>query len=209
VIKLIELAKEGARDIDNKLRFNKSIIDYQCCIDSISSIENNWHILSGTIVNNCKIKKYSYIGRNSLIQNANVGAYCSIANDVCIGLGRHPKENFSTSPLFYRVKNTFKVSVVALDLNFDEYSPITIGNDVWIGARVILVDGVTIGDGAIVAANSVVTKDVPAYAIVAGVPAKIVSYRFDKNKIKDLLNSKWWDLPIKQIQSTLEESGLT
>jgi chloramphenicol O-acetyltransferase type B len=208
MLKFFELAKDGARDIENKLRFKSAIVDKLCFIDNKTSIGNNCHILNNTILNNCTIKNYSYIGRNSLIQNTTVGAYCSIANDVCIGLGVHPKYYFSTSPLFYRVKNTFKLNVVDCDLNFDEYNPIIIGNDVWIGARAIIMDGVTIGDGAIVAANAVVTKDIPAYAIVAGVPAKVISYRFEPEKIITLLNLKWWDLPIESIQKTLEKREL-
>ncbi|MDL4470788.1 CatB-related O-acetyltransferase [Citrobacter braakii] len=69
----------------------------------------------------------------------------------------------------------------------------TIGNDVWIGNDVVLKGGISIGDGAVVAANSVVTKDVPPYAIVAGVPAKIIKYRFESDIIEQLLKIKWWN----------------
>jgi chloramphenicol O-acetyltransferase type B len=209
MFKLFELAKDGARDIDNKLRYKNSTIDGGCCIDISTSIANNCHVLKNTLLNNCNIGNYSYIGQKSFVQNTTIGRYCSIANDVCIGLGAHPKDFFSTSPLFYRVKNTFKMNIIDYDLNFDEYIPIIIGNDVWIGTRAIIMDGVTIGDGAIVAANAVVTKDVPPYAIVAGVPAKIISYRFEQEKISSLLILKWWDLPIEKIQQTLKIRKLT
>jgi chloramphenicol O-acetyltransferase type B len=199
MFKLFELAKDGSRDIDNKLRYKKSTIDGGCCIDNNTSIANNCHVLNDTLLNNCTIGNYSYIGRKSIVQNTTIGGYCSIANDVCIGLGAHPKDFFSTSPLFYRVKNTFKINLIDCDLSFDEFIPIIIGNDVWIGARAMIMDGVTVGDGAIVAANAVVTKDVPPYAIVAGVPAKVISYRFEQKKISSLLILKWWDLPIEKI----------
>ncbi|TLU65218.1 CatB-related O-acetyltransferase [Thalassotalea litorea] len=120
----------------------------------------------------------------------------------------HPKDYFTTSPLFYRVKNTFKLNIVNEDLEFDEYSRVTIGNDVWIGARAIILDGVKIGDGAIIAANAVVTKDVPPYAIVTGVPAKINSYRFEKERINELLKLKWWDLPIEEVLESIERNRL-
>ncbi|MBU2880310.1 CatB-related O-acetyltransferase [Aliiglaciecola lipolytica] len=202
---MFELSKAGARDIDNNARFKKSTIDSQCCIDSRTTIDNDCHILENTLLNNCSISKYSYIGRNSIVQNSSIGAYCSIANDVCIGLGMHPKANFSTSPLFYRTKNTFNLKLIERDLAFDEYLPISIGNDVWIGARAIIMDGVNIGHGAIVAANAVVTKDVPSYGIVAGVPAKLISYRFEKDKIQRLMKLKWWDLPIENILEAIDK----
>ncbi len=68
-----------------------------------------------------------------------------------------------------------------------------IGNDVWIGANVLILDGVTIGNGAIIAAGAVVTKDVPPYAVVGGVPAKIIKYRFNKEEIDFLEQLKWWE----------------
>jgi acetyltransferase-like isoleucine patch superfamily enzyme len=71
---------------------------------------------------------------------------------------------------------------------------VSIGSDVWIGTRAIVLRGVNVGHGAIIAANAVVTKNVPDYAIVAGVPAKIIRYRFDPDKIKWLLESNWWEL---------------
>ncbi|WP_281278328.1 CatB-related O-acetyltransferase [Thalassotalea litorea] len=208
VSRIKDIANSGARDIENRYRFKSSIIDKSCCIDRNSTIAENCHILQNTIINKSEIKNYSYVGRNSVIQYAKVGAYCSIANDVFIGLGMHPKDYFTTSPLFYRVKNTFKLNIVNEDLEFDEYSRVTIGNDVWIGARAIILDGVKIGDGAIIAANAVVTKDVPPYAIVTGVPAKINSYRFEKERINELLKLKWWDLPIEEVLESIERNRL-
>ena len=100
-------------------------------------------------------------------------------------------------------KNTLKIDLVDTDLDFDEYENIIVGNDVWIGARAIIMDGVKINNGAIVAANSVVTKDVPAYAIVGGVPAKILKYRFNEKKIETLLNTEWWDDDLQTIKSKI------
>ena len=79
--------------------------------------------------------------------------------------------------------------------------PTKIGNDVWIGANAIIQSGVTIGDGAIIGSGAVVTKDVPPYAIVVGVPAKILKYRFNKEQIKELLQLKWWNLPFDKIKN--------
>jgi virginiamycin A acetyltransferase len=78
-----------------------------------------------------------------------------------------------------------------------------IGNDVWIGYQAVIMPGVHIGDGAIIATRAVVTKDVPAYGIVGGVPARIIKYRFDKPTIQMLLTIKWWDWDIQKIQTNL------
>ena len=79
--------------------------------------------------------------------------------------------------------------------NVYPYKRVKVGNDVWIGTKVIVMGGVTIGDGAVIGAGSIVTKDVPPYAIVAGVPAKIIRYRFSEEIVKELQNIKWWNLP--------------
>ena len=78
--------------------------------------------------------------------------------------------------------------------------PCHIGNDVWIGRNAVIKDGVTVGDGAIIGTSAVVTKDVPPYAIVVGVPARIIRYRFSPEIIEALLELRWWDLPLEKIQ---------
>lgn len=206
--RLVLLALDGARDIANIFRFRGSIIDSDCRIDGRTVMERNVHVLSNCIVINSTIASFSYIGRNSVLQNAKVGSYCSIANDVMIGTGRHPVAHFSTSPLFYRKRNTFGVGVVARDLDFEEYADIRIGNDVWIGSRAIVMDGVTIGDGAIIAAGAVVTRDVEPYSIVGGVPAREIRRRFPAAKIASLLQARWWTMsPEEALRAMQEDTG--
>lgn len=82
---------------------------------------------------------------------------------------------------------------------------VVIGNDVWIGAYAKIVEGVRIGDGAVIAAGAVVTKDVPPYAIVGGVPAKIIKYRFEEKQIKQLLELKWWNKDIAWLKTHAEK----
>jgi chloramphenicol O-acetyltransferase type B len=197
---LNRLGINGSRDILNSSRFTGVIIDNGVCIDEYSQISSNVHILDNCIINHSSINSYTYIGKGCKLQNATIGRFCSIGSDVSIGLGSHPINNFSTSPLFYRKKNTLNIKLVKHDLDFKDYKPIKIGHDVWIGTRVLIMDGVNIGNGAIVAANSVVTKDVPPYSIVGGAPAKIIRYRFDEAKITNLLNSNWWEMDLLDIK---------
>lgn len=186
------LANKGARDVTNKRKFHNAIIDNGCSFTDDSVVGKKSHIFADCIINHTSIGNYTYIGRNSLIQNTKIGNYCSIAHEVICGLGRHPLNLFSTSPVFYRKINPLSIQIVNKDIEFEEYLPINIGHDVWIGARAIIMDGVNIGNGAIIAAGAIVTKDVPDFAIVAGVPAKIIKYRAERDYfIKRQEN--WWN----------------
>jgi acetyltransferase-like isoleucine patch superfamily enzyme len=199
--KCFDFANEGARDLENKYRFRNTIIDKGCSFNQNTIIHPNVHILENCILNNSEVHSYSYLGKNCLIQNTTIGKFCSIANDVSIGLGNHPLDYFSTSPLFYRKFNPLKIELVSNDLIFEDYKHITIGNDVWIGTNSIIMDGVVVGDGSVIAANSVVTKNVIPYSVVGGVPAKLIKYRFSEEKIFELINNKWWDLSLSQIKT--------
>jgi chloramphenicol O-acetyltransferase type B len=205
IIKLAEFAIEGARDVHNKGRFTGAIIDKKCRIDLKSRLAPGCHILGNTLILESEIGVYSYIGQNSIVQFATIGSFCSIANDVLIGLGAHPTNHFSTSPLLYRKRNTFNIEVVEADYEFSEYRPVRVGHDVWIGARAIILGGVTIGDGAVVAAQAVVTKDVPPYAIVGGIPARVIKTRFSASKISKLLTLQWWSWSLQEIVTRSDE----
>jgi acetyltransferase-like isoleucine patch superfamily enzyme len=199
------LGKNGSRDFVNKTRFKNVIIDDGVCVDSNSIIHKHSHILTNCIINNATIDSYTYVGRNCIVQNAHVGKFCSIANDVFIGLGKHPISNFSTAPIFYKKQNILNIELIDKDVEFKEYEKITICHDVWIGARAIILDGVKIGNGAVIAANSVVTKDVMPYAIVGGTPAKLIKYRFSEEKIKKLNNSNWWSYNLDEIKKKIND----
>ena len=135
--------------------------------------------------------RYSYMGADCKI-NAAIGCYCFIASDVYTISGCHPTTDWvSTSPVFYSNDCQCGISYASEKL-FDESSPKTIiGNDVWIGARAMILSGVKIGDGAVIAAGAVVTKDVDT--IVGGVPAKPIRKRFTDEQIDALIKLKWWD----------------
>ena len=139
-----------------------------------------------------KVGNYTFIGANTNIGDncIGIGSYCSIGQNCLIGPNIHPSSRMSTSAVFYSKSWGVVDYSEKKELNS---RPVKIENDVWIGAYAIIMPGVSIGNGAIIGANSVVTKNVPAYAVVVGVPAKILKYRFDDSVISKLLSDKWWD----------------
>ncbi len=149
----------------------------------------------------CRIGYYSYVGKDVEIANreTTIGKYCSIARHACIGTSQHPTGFLSTHPVMFLEMPYGPTLPPESRCKYDGMKPpCHIGNDVWIGRNAIVMDGVTIGDGAIVAAGAVVTKDVPPYAIVGGVPAKLIRYRFSPEIIAALLELRWWDLPMER-----------
>lgn len=152
------------------------------------------------LANNLSIGRYTYFGANCEMANCEIGSFCSIASGVKIGGGFHPTTEFiSTYPAFYAKNNTgCKVSFVH-EQKFIETAKTYIGHDVWIGTNSIILDGIVVGNGAIIGAGAVVTKDIPPYAIVGGVPAKVIKYRFSEEKIKLLEKFAWWNKDIMWI----------
>lgn len=154
----------------------------------------------------------SYIGANCHL-TAKVGRFTSIAPNVWTNNAVHPYQApfVSTSPMFYSLlKQSGKT--FATEQMFEEFVwvdkdkkyAIEIGNDCWIGEGVFIAGGKRIGDGAVVYAGSFVTHDVPPYAVVAGVPAKIIKYRFEDNVIQRLLDIQWWNKPLKWIENNCD-----
>jgi len=182
--------------------FNIALIQYNnptCNISSTANItesklNHNVAIFDNTILYNCQIGRHTYIQKNSRIFNANIGNFCSIASNVLIAPGLHFRSGISTHPSFYLKNNPLTMTFSDVD-TFKTFEDVIIGHDVWIGENAIIMDGITVGTGAIIAASSVVTKNIEPYAIVAGVPAKVLKFRFTEDQISDLLESEWWDLP--------------
>jgi acetyltransferase-like isoleucine patch superfamily enzyme len=154
-------------------------------------------------VKDIKVGKYSYVSYNSIIYHAEIGNYCSIGPNVVIGFGDHPINMISTSPYIYLNEIIYERNVIEKRLG-PHFKKVIIKNDVWIGANVYIRNGVRIGNGAVVGAGSVVTKDVPDYAVIAGVPAKIIKMRFNEKTIALLLRSKWWRLDSDMIKEFKE-----
>jgi len=148
---------------------------------------------AGSSVRDSVLGRHSFCGYDCSIYNANIGSFVSIASEVVIGAAEHPMDWISTSPVFSKGRDSVRTK-------FSEFllpAPKTtkVGSDVWIGHRAIILSGVVVGHGAVVGAGAVVTKDVPPYSVVGGVPAKKIGMRFPDKHVEALVESKWWDLP--------------
>lgn len=146
---------------------------------------------SGQVAETLKVGAYSYVRSYSkLLGITEIGRYCSIGRNVTLGLNprNHPVDWVSTSTQFSRHYN-------------NELSATIVGHDVWVGNNAVVMAGLTIGHGAIIGCDAVVTKDVLPYEIVAGNPAKSIRFRFDRAIIKQLLASKWWDYDKNELET--------
>lgn len=167
------------------------------------------------VINGVKVGRYTYGYEKHCFYGSSlkeVGSFCSINNHALIGnIVNHPMTMISTHPFLYREKGFFigyegipafleKESLYEKEVYTEKT---VIGNDVWVGANAIIMPGVKIGNGAIIGAGAIVTSDVDDYAIVAGVPAKVIRYRFNSKEIAILNRVKWWDWSEEDIEKNI------
>lgn len=180
---------------DSRLGNHCIIGDFSRVYDS--NLSDNTRIDRNNFILNSDIANHSYTGQFTTIMHSTIGKFCSISWGVTIGGGEHDYNKITTHDFLYNTDNDLNGGIIG----YQRFSQaIEIGNDVWIGTNSTICRGVCIGDGAVIGANSVVTKDVPPYAIVAGCPARIVKYRFNKTIIERLLNLRWWNFPDHKIK---------
>ena len=145
-----------------------------------------------TVLRSVEVGRYTYFSPQSRIINCRVGAFCSIGPNIKVGFGRHPTNYVSAYPSFYQPHDYSKADF-GINVEFESHLPVRIGNDVWVGAHCLILDGVSIGDGAIIGAGAVVAKDIPPYTLAGGVPAKVIRQRFSDEQVAFLENLRWWD----------------
>ena len=172
-------------------RFPTCIFYPGAAVDERSILGKYNVIFSNATVNNSKIGDHTFIQRNSNLNHSIIGKFCSIAQGVTVGLGQHPTGSVSTHPAFYSKTQPLAKSYSQKDI-FEPFRQTIIGHDVWIGQNSLVTDGVRVNTGAIIAAGAVVTKDIPEYAIAAGVPAKVIKFRFDTHIREKILETRWW-----------------
>ena len=189
-----------------KLKWRKKLIFHYSNKISITSQFEGINKLEPETFFKGYLGKGSYIARNSHIEGK-IGRFTSIGPHCNVIQGTHPCTYpfISTCPMFYSIEKqngrTFVNENKFTELRFAEGNyPVVIGNDCWIGFGVSIIAGVTIGDGAVILAHAVVTKDIPAYAIVAGIPAKVIKYRYNNDDIDFLLELQWWNKSLKWIK---------
>ncbi|MBL9136097.1 MAG: hypothetical protein JNK85_09525 [Verrucomicrobiales bacterium] len=174
--------------IGDHVRLESDIVVGDTAIDSQVTLQSGVQIWGG------RIGSYSYVGRRSLLGPVQFGRFCSIGPNVVAACGDHPAQWISTAPVFFspgaQCGTTFCNHAA-----YDELRPTSLGHDIWIGAGAVIRNGLTIGDGAIVGAQAVVVDHVPAYAIVAGVPARVIRYRFPTEYVDRLREVAWWEFP--------------
>ena len=187
-----------------RLKYKKNnTLDDTCVIGKNVSLTNcvfdkHSRVAEYASIKDTKIGAYSTLGRYSKIVHTEIGKYCAISWDITINAISHPYNNLTISAFPYvpRLGNFVKVKN-------QSYKEVIIKNDVWIGANSVVMPGVVIGNGVVIGAGAVVTKDIPDYAIVVGVPAKVVKYRFEKNVIERLLEIEWWNFDDKTIKGNI------
>lgn len=146
-----------------------------------------------SMIYNSNMGDYSYVGRNFTCWHATIGKFCSISWNVGIGGANHDYTRVSQHAFLYA--SQFGMMSADMQPGYDRFESLCeIGNDVWIGCNAVVCRGVRIGDGAVIAAGAVVTKDVEPYTIVGGVPAKLIKRRCPKELAERLIKLEWWNM---------------
>jgi phosphonate metabolism protein (transferase hexapeptide repeat family) len=148
---------------------------------------------------------YSYVSEYTQIANTKIGKFANIASNVRINPGFHPYEMPCQHHMLYRRDMYGFGKNDEAFFNYRKIQEVEIGHDVWIGHGAVIMPGVSIGNGAIIGSNAVVTKDVPSYAIVVGLAAKIIKFRFTKEVIKQLEQISWWDWSHEEICERIDD----
>jgi phosphonate metabolism protein (transferase hexapeptide repeat family) len=204
-VMVMAMAKQGNRHTinaprDGSPRVHSSAQLRECVLGQFTDVAER------VVMAECSLGDYSYVERQAEAIYTRIGKFCAIAANTRINALNHPMARVSQHKITYRPNEYFLYAKV--DKEFREArreSVVEIGHDVWIGHGAIVMPGVKIGHGAVVAAGAVVTKDVPAYAVVAGVPAKRIKWRFPKSIRERIIALGWWDWDHDQLAIAVED----
>ena len=187
---------DGAKTIDCEI--DDDVVIGQDSFVSHSKLGYHVQINRRNIIEGVTIGRYSYTGANTILKTAEIGNFCSLSWNISATGNRHDYLKLTAHP----VSQLTSFGIV------DENGPhekrkIIIGNDVWIGANACIMPGVKIGDGAVIGAGAIVTKDIPPFAVAAGNPARIIKYRFSDEQISDLMAIKWWNWSDEKLRENI------
>lgn len=155
-------------------------------------------VRDGAVITRCTVGPYSYVNSYAQAYHADIGPFCSIGPAAQIGPNEHIMENVTTCESLYPASELARVH----DRNRDRTR---LEADVWVGSGAVILKGRSLGVGSVVAAGAVVREDVPRYAVVAGVPARVIRYRFPDEVVERLVASRWWELPPERLEVVLAE----
>ncbi|MDP3301479.1 MAG: CatB-related O-acetyltransferase [Sulfuricurvum sp.] len=190
---MISGIKKAIRLWQVRRRFPMSTIHTGSIADFSSTLESYSVLFPDTILIRSSLGRYSYAQSGSVINNAQIGPFCSIAANVHIGLASHPIDGVSSSPVFYDPSQPLPHFLISTSHYKDNSPATTVHADVWIGQGAMIKAGLTVGIGAVIGAGALVTRDVEAYSVVGGVPAREIKKRFDDDVCQRLLTSRWWE----------------
>jgi phosphonate metabolism protein (transferase hexapeptide repeat family) len=190
--------QDGPLDRDDSPRVHGSARLQDCTLGPHVSIGER------VLLRDVTVGAFSYFERHAEGIYADIGKFCSIAANTRINALEHPVERVTTHKITYRPNEYLRFHGIDQDFrNRRRDKRVTIGHDVWIGHGAVILPGVTIGTGACIGANAVVTKDVPPYMIVAGVPARVLRPRFPERTATRLLALEWWDWPVETLHDAI------
>lgn len=189
----------------------RCIVRHSVILNLRTKLSSGCSIGARSNISNSEIGYGSYMGQDNVLYNVSIGKYCCLANNIKVIGATHPTSKFvSFHPAFYSMGKQAGFTYTTMQ-RFDEHRFVDgrffckIGSDVWIGEDVKILGGVTIGDGALVAAGAVVIRDVPPYTIVGGVPAKVIKSRFEPSQVEFLLKFQWWNKDEDWIKDNVEK----
>jgi acetyltransferase-like isoleucine patch superfamily enzyme len=194
----LENTSTGPMTAHEIIRFNAGAVIFKSRILGPLYLNRNTQLGPDSVVG-----KYFGMNESCFMARTTAGAFCAIGARTAINPFNHPVDWLSIHEFQYHPRSFDWVEEYnrfeRLERTPDMFQRVTIGNDVWTGHNVNIMAGVTVGDGAVIGAGSIVTKDVPPYAIVAGVPAQVRRLRFSEKIVERLLRAKWWDLELPEL----------